>query len=100
MPGRGREVAVIVAFPKQLEKTGVYFRAVDLSVCLPRNMVPAALDLHHWAAEASVQRSLSSVLVDGTESSATGEIPPCCSPQVEAYRMSNRPRPETHFDSQ
>jgi hypothetical protein len=46
-------------------------------------MVPAAPGLHHSAAEASVQRSLSSVLVDGTESSAAGEIPPCYSPQVE-----------------
>jgi hypothetical protein len=96
MPGRGREVAVIVAFPKQLEKTGVYFRAVDLSVCLPRNMVPAALDLHHWAAEASVQPSLSSVLVDGTESSAAGEIP-VLQPAGGAYRMSNRPRPKGAF---
>jgi hypothetical protein len=45
-------------------------------------MVPAAPGLHHWAAEAWVQRSLSSVLVDGTESSAAGEIP-VLQPQVE-----------------
>jgi hypothetical protein len=59
-------------------------------------MVPAAPGLHHLAAEASVQRSLSSVLVDGTESSAAGEIP-VLQPAGGAYRISNRPLPKGAF---
>jgi hypothetical protein len=62
-------------------------------------MVPAAPSLHHWAAEASVQRSLSSVLFDGTESSAAGEIP-----RVAARKWSvpheQRTPAQGAFDSQ
>ena len=61
---------------------GIAPRSIDLSVRLPRNMVPAAPGSHHWAAEASVQRSLSSVLVDGTNLLQRVRSP-CCSPQVE-----------------
>jgi hypothetical protein len=62
MPGRGREVAVIVAFQKQLGKSGVYFRAgVNDTFLLPRK-VPLTFP-NRFASPAHIARSITGMTV-------------------------------------